>query len=69
MSESLGANAVSECLRRAAEARRLAAASRDRAQKSDLLDVAHRWLTLAGSHEGEREYEQLKKVAGWWVDG
>jgi hypothetical protein len=60
MSESLGADAVFECLRRAAEAQRLAAASRDPAQKADLLDVAHRWRTLAGGHEADPEYERLE---------
>ena len=64
MSKLLGANAISECLRRAAEARRLAGASRDPAQKADLIDVAQGWLALVGGHEGEPEYEQLKKVAG-----
>jgi hypothetical protein len=34
------------------------------AQKADLIDVAQGWLALAGGHEGEPEYEQLKKVAG-----
>jgi hypothetical protein len=64
MSESLAAIAISECLRLAAEARRLAAASRDTAQKADLLDVAKGWLALAGIH-GELEDRQLKNVAGW----
>jgi hypothetical protein len=65
MSGSLNANAVSECLRLAAEARRLAAASRHPAQKADLLDVAQRWLALAGIHEGELEDDKVRKVAGW----
>jgi hypothetical protein len=51
-------------LRRAAEARRLAAASRNPAEKADLLDVAHRWLVLAGFHDSELEDGQLKNVAG-----
>jgi hypothetical protein len=59
MSESLAAVAISECLRLAAQAQRLAAASCDPAQKADLLDVAQGWLALAGIHDG-----QLKKVAG-----
>jgi hypothetical protein len=65
MSESLAAVAISECLRLAAQARRLAAASRDSDQKADLLDVAQGWLALAGIHEGELEDGQLKNVAGW----
>jgi hypothetical protein len=65
MSRSLDANAVSECLRRAAEARRLATASRNPAEKADLLDVAQRWLALAGIHEEELEDGQLKNIAGW----
>jgi hypothetical protein len=64
MSGSLNTTAVSECLRRAAEARRLAAASRNPAQKADLLDVAQGWLALAGIHEGELEGDQLKNIAG-----
>jgi hypothetical protein len=64
MSGSLDATAVFECLRLAAEARRLAFASHHPAQKADLLDVAHRWLALAGIHEGELEDDQLKNVAG-----
>jgi hypothetical protein len=63
MSGSLDAAAVSECLRRAAEARRLAAGSRNPAEKADLLDVAQRWLVLAGFHE--LEDGQLKNVGGW----
>jgi hypothetical protein len=63
MSESLAAVAISECLRLAAQARRLAAASRDSDQKADLLDVAQGWLALAGTH-GELEDRQLKNVAG-----
>jgi hypothetical protein len=65
MSGSLDATAVSECLRRAAEARRLAAASRHPAQKADLLDVAQGWLALTGIHKGEVEDNQLKNVGGW----
>jgi hypothetical protein len=65
MSESLAAVAISECLRLAAQARRLAAASRDPAEKADLLDVARGWLALGGILDGELEREQLKKVAGW----
>jgi hypothetical protein len=65
MSGSLDANAVLECVRLAAEERRLAAASRHPAQKADLLDVAQRWLALAGIHESELEDDQLKNVAGW----
>jgi hypothetical protein len=64
MSGSLDATAVSECLRLAAEARRLAAASRHPAQKADLLNVAQQWLALAGIHEGELEGDQLRNVAG-----
>jgi hypothetical protein len=63
MSESLAAVAISECRRLAAQARLLAAASRDPAQKADLLDVAHGWLALAGTH-GELEDRQLKNVVG-----
>jgi hypothetical protein len=63
MSGSPNSDAVDECLRRAAEARRLAAASRNFAQKADLLDVAQGWLRLAGSHEPERD---LQKASGWW---
>ena len=62
MSGSLDATAVLERL--AAEGRRLAASSRHAAQKADLLDVAQRWLALAGIHEGELEDDQLKNVAG-----
>jgi hypothetical protein len=65
MSGSLDAAAVPECLRLAAEARRLASSCRDPSQKADLLGVAHRWLALAGIHDGDFEDEQLKKVAGW----
>ena len=64
MSGSLDATAVSECLRRAAEARRLAAASRNPAEKADLFDVAHRWLVLAGFHDSELEDGQVKNVVG-----
>jgi hypothetical protein len=64
ISGSLDATAIFECLRLAAEARRLAAASHHPAQKADLLDVAQRWLALAGIHEGELEDDQLKNVAG-----
>jgi hypothetical protein len=64
MSESLAAVAISECLRLADQARRLATASRDPAQKADLLEVAQGWLALAGIH-GELEDRQLKNVAGW----
>jgi hypothetical protein len=42
----------------------LAAASRNPAQKADLLDVAQGWLALAGIHEGELEGDQLKNIAG-----
>jgi hypothetical protein len=42
----------------------LATASRDPAQKADLLEVAQGWLALAGIH-GELEDGELKKVAGW----
>jgi hypothetical protein len=65
MSGAVDTVAVFECRRLAAQARRLAAASRDPAQKADLLDVAQGWLALADSHEGKIEDEQLKKVAGW----
>jgi hypothetical protein len=61
MSDSLAAVAISECLRLAAQARRLAAASRDPDEKADLLDVAQGWLGLAGIHGEDR---QLKNVAG-----
>jgi hypothetical protein len=64
MLESLAVVAISECLRLAAQARRLAATSRDPAQKADLLDVARGWLALAGIH-GELEDGEFKKVAGW----
>jgi hypothetical protein len=63
MSESLAAIASSECLRLAAQARRLAAASRNPAQKADLLDVAHGWLALAHIYDGQLEDGQLKNVA------
>jgi hypothetical protein len=36
-----------------------------RPEKADLLDVAHRWLVLAGFQESEPEDGQLKNVAGW----
>jgi hypothetical protein len=65
MSVPLGPNAISECIRRSAEARHLAAACRNPAQKADLLDVAQTWRALAGRHEGKPEYEQLKKAVGW----
>ena len=65
MSGSLAEVAISECLRRAAQARRLAAASRDPSEKADLLDVARGWLALAGIPDGELEDGQLKNVAGW----
>ena len=64
MSGSLDVTAVSECLRRAAEARRLAAVSRNPAEKADLFDVAHRWLVLAGFHDSELEDGQVKNVVG-----
>jgi hypothetical protein len=62
MSGSPNSDAVDECLRRAAEARRLAAASRNFAQKADLFDVAQGWLRLAGSHELERELEPNRRI-------
>jgi hypothetical protein len=40
------------------------AASRNPAEKADLLDVAHRWLVLAGFHDSELEDGQLKNVVG-----
>jgi hypothetical protein len=38
--------------------------SRNPAEKADLLDVAHRWLVLAGFHDSELEDGQLKNVVG-----
>jgi hypothetical protein len=55
-------HAARECYRRAAEARRLAAATADPAEKQDLLAVEQGWLTLARKAELELETEErLKK--------
>jgi hypothetical protein len=55
--------AARECYRRAAEAGRLAAGTRDPAEKQDLLTVEQGWLTLARKVELETE-ERLKKQLG-----
>jgi hypothetical protein len=43
----------SECLKRAAEARRFARETRDSAEKADLFSVERRWRSLADPSDGE----------------
>jgi hypothetical protein len=44
-----------ECYKRAAEARRLAKAARDPAEKVDLFDVERGWLSLARATDEKDE--------------
>jgi hypothetical protein len=46
-------DAILECYRRAAEARRMADAATDRLAKVDFLAIEQRWLSLARSYEAE----------------
>jgi hypothetical protein len=62
MPQPVRALAVRECYRRAAEARRLAAATTDPEEKRDLITVEQRWLALARSEEVE---DEIKKEFGW----
>jgi hypothetical protein len=50
MPRALHSGAVGEYYRRAMEARRFAAASRDPDEKADLLEVMEGWLTLAHNY-------------------
>jgi hypothetical protein len=65
MLKSITSAAAPECLRRAAEARKWAAASHNSAEKADLLDVAAGWLRLARSGAPKPEFEDLKEASGW----
>ena len=46
-------DAILECYRRAAEARRMADRATDRPAKADFLAIEQRWLSLARSYEVE----------------
>ena len=46
-------DAILECYRRAAEARRMADRATDRPAKADFLAIEQRWLSLARSYEAE----------------
>ena len=54
-------NEISECYRRAEEARQRAMASTDAATKVDYLDMERRWLFLARSYEFS---ERLSSFSG-----
>jgi hypothetical protein len=66
MPRQFTSRATRECYRRAAEARRLAAATDDTAQKQDLISVAQGWLALGRRGELEKVSEDdLKEALGW----
>ena len=46
-------DAILECYRRAAEARRMADRATNRPAKADFLAIEQRWLSLARSYETE----------------
>jgi len=46
-------DAILDCYRRAAEARRMADRASNRPAKADFLAVEQRWLSLARSYEAE----------------
>ena len=46
-------DAILECYRRAAEARRMADSAANRPAKADFLAIEQRWLSLARSYEVE----------------
>jgi hypothetical protein len=65
MSGSIAPSAIHECRRREAEARRFAAASRNAAEKADILEVAETWLKLARSSASDDEFKETAEVVGW----
>jgi hypothetical protein len=65
MLESITSPAAPECLRRAAEARKWAAASHNSGERADLLDVAVGWLRLARNSAPHREFKEFKEASGW----
>jgi len=49
---------VQECYRRAAEAKRIADDASTPSEKSDFLEIEHRWLFLARSYETSRDKDR-----------
>jgi hypothetical protein len=47
MSQESKSDAIVECYRRAAEARRMADTAMDKRERADFLEIEQRWLSLA----------------------
>jgi hypothetical protein len=56
------AELISECNRRAADARRIAESTSDAATKAAFLELARRWLSLAGQYQRAQQdrYERAR---------
>jgi hypothetical protein len=60
MLEQFRADAIHDCYRRAAEARRIADAASNPDTKSDFLELERRWLALVGGFKLDDEL-----LVGW----
>jgi hypothetical protein len=64
MLQQFRSDAILDCYRRAAEARRTADAATTPDTKSEFLDFERRWLSLAHGFESESQREPALQ-AGW----
>jgi hypothetical protein len=62
MVEQFRSDAIQDCYRRAAEARRIADVATNSDTKSDFLAFERRWLSLAQGFESE---EAQNRSSGW----
>jgi hypothetical protein len=62
MIEQFRSDAIQDCYRRAAEARRIADVATSSATKSDFLAFERRWLSLARGFESE---DAQDRAVGW----
>jgi hypothetical protein len=63
MREGLSVSEIDECLRRAAEARHMADAATNPAERADFLQIEQRWLRLTRAHSPQ-EYHLRAARAG-----
>jgi hypothetical protein len=62
MIEQFRSDAIQDCYRRAAEARRIAVVAANSDTRSDFLAIERRWLSLARSFESE---DAQDRAVGW----
>jgi hypothetical protein len=64
MLEQFRSDAIHDCYRRAAEARRMADTATNSDAKSDFLEFERRWLALAGGFSSEGSANRTDLAAG-----